>query len=169
MGLLADGCRAWPLDVLTPDISEAGIGRALREGPYGRCVYLCDNDVVDHQVVNIEFTGGQTAAFTMTAFTKPAQHRKTTIFGTHGEIYCDCEKIEVYDFLSDTLKIHDIRPHEGVNGHAGGEEVMIERFVNAMKENDPSHLLSGAEGTLATHLAVFAAEQARREGQVVNV
>jgi hypothetical protein len=77
------------------------LAKPVKDGPYGRCVYHCDNDVVDHQVVDIEFEGGQTAAFTMTAFTKPALQRQTSIFGTHGEIFCDGDHIEVFDFLTE--------------------------------------------------------------------
>lgn len=43
------GKTDWPVDVLTTDLTEAGIRKALEEGPYGRCVYRCDNDVVDRQ------------------------------------------------------------------------------------------------------------------------
>ena len=37
---------------------------------YGRCVYECDNDVCDSQMVNIMFEGGTIANLTMTAFSK---------------------------------------------------------------------------------------------------
>ena len=167
-GLFDEGCREWPLDILTTDVTTAGIDRALRDGPYGRCVYQCDNDVVDHQVVNLEFEGGQTAAFTMTAFTKPAQHRRTRIFGTEGELFCDCERIEVFDFLTEGSTTYEI-VDDDVEGHAGGDGAMVESFVNALTHDDPSQLLSGADETLSTHLAVFAAERARREGTVVEV
>lgn len=167
--LYEDGCREWPLDVLTTDLTEEGIISALKQGPYGRCVYQCDNDVVDHQVVNIEFEGGQTCAFTMTAFIRPFQHRKTRIFGTTGEIYCDCKSIEVFDFLTEECKKHIIDQDEEIIGHAGGDQAMIDCFVRAVCENDPSCLLSGAEETLATHLSVFAAEQARRKSQTIEV
>ena len=48
----------WPAAVLTEDQSEEGILKALREGPYGRCVFRCDNNVCDHQVTDIEFENG---------------------------------------------------------------------------------------------------------------
>ena len=63
-------------------------------------VYDCDNDVVDHQVVNFLFERGATAAFTMTAFAR-GRGRETRIFGTKGELFSDDEKIEVFDFLTD--------------------------------------------------------------------
>ena len=77
------GKTGWPVDVLTTDLTPAGIEKALREGPYGRCVYACDNNVVDHQVVNMEYEGGATASFTMTAFTADFT-RQIKIMGTRG-------------------------------------------------------------------------------------
>jgi len=78
----------WPLDVLTPYPDRESILEALATGPYGGCVYGSDNDVVDHQVVNMEFEGGRTAAFTMTAFTRP-RPREDSIFCTGAEITGD--------------------------------------------------------------------------------
>ena len=90
------------LDILTPDHTADGILKALREGPYGRCVYECDNDVVDHQVVNLLYDNGATVSFTMTAFTEWGSDRQTRIFGTLGEFRGDGQRITHYDFL--TLK-----------------------------------------------------------------
>jgi len=70
------------------DVSAGALDEALRDGPYGRCVYACDNDVVDHQVVALEFPGATTATFTMTAFSKSA-NRSTRLFGTRGELTGD--------------------------------------------------------------------------------
>ena len=164
--LYDEGCRGWPLTVLAPEVTEANLDDALRRGPHGRCVYHCDNDVVDHQVVNIEFAGGQTASMTMTAFTRPAQDRHTRIFGTRGELRCDGRRIEVYDFLTESVQTHDV---DGGANHAGGDDALIDAFARALTEDDPSALLTGLDESLASHLAVFAAEDARLTGRVVEV
>jgi predicted dehydrogenase len=84
VGSLGDPVRErWPLSIVTTDLTEAGMRQALRDGPYGRCVYSCDNDVVDHQVVTVDFEGGVTATLTVSAFT-PMGRRRTRIMGTPG-------------------------------------------------------------------------------------
>ncbi|MCP4200136.1 MAG: Gfo/Idh/MocA family oxidoreductase [Proteobacteria bacterium] len=161
------GESGWPYTILTADVNEENVKRALREGPYGRCVYECDNDVVDHQVVVMQFEGGATASFTMTAFTKGGD-RITRIFGTRGEIYGDGTKLEHYDFLTDVTTIHEIDIGDA-SGHGGGDERTVESFIAAVANNDPSLILSDPEETLESHLIVFAAERARRENRVVNL
>jgi predicted dehydrogenase len=170
LGALARGHTGWPVNVLTFDTTEAGVLQALETGPYGRCVYECDNDVVDHQVVNLEFAGGQTASFTMTAFT-PHGHRRTNIFGTRGEIYGNGHEIRITDFLTDETRTVDTTKSDSsiLGGHGGGDFGLMAAFIKAVAENDPSGLLSGPDETLESHLMVFAAEQARREHRVVEM
>lgn len=168
---LRRGITGWPLNILTPDVSEAGLMAALRDGPYGRCVYTCDNDVVDHQVVNMQFAGGATASFTMTAFNRQ-RDRETRIFGTRGELYGDGRFIEVYDFLTDTTERIDSRAggdDAALSGHGGGDLGLMTHFIGALLNDDPSLILSGAAESLETHLMVFAAEEARRAGRVAGV
>ena len=170
LGLVAEGRTGWPVAVLTPDVTVEGVTEALRTGPYGRCVYECDNDVVDHQVVNMEFEGGRTATFTMTAFTQ-AGRRKTRIFGTRGQIEGDGREIRVFDFLTDQTRSIDTQASDAsiLGGHGGGDYRLMSSFISAVAGNDPGMILSGAAETLETHLMVFAAERARREGTVVDV
>lgn len=171
LGRVARGHTGWPVNVLSPDTSVEGITQALREGPYGRCVYACDNDVVDHQVVNLEFEGGATADFTMTAFNK-AGHRQTRLFGTRGEITGDGVKIKVFDFLTDKEEEIDTETSADgslLSGHGGGDFGLMQAFVKAVATGDRSHILSGPDETLESHLMVFAAEAARREGRVKPV
>jgi predicted dehydrogenase len=170
LGRLARGETGWPLDTVTPDLTQAGVTKALREGPYGRCVYGCDNDVVDHQVVNMLYSGGRTASFTVTAFNKFSD-RKTRVFGTRGELYGDGRNIEHFDFLSDKTETIDTRKpiEDGGYGHGGGDLGLMQAFTSAIVSGDSGRILSGAQETLESHLMVFAAERARREGRVVTI
>jgi len=162
--------RKWPASVITDDLTETGVLQALREGPYGRCVYACDNDVVDHQVVNIEYEGGATASFTMTAFTEKA-HRKTRIFGTHGCIETDGTMMEVHDFRNDTKENLDTGMDKDTpsGSHSPADRALVEAFVNAIAAQDPSFILSGPRDSLRTHRLAWAAERARRTGEVVRL
>ena len=171
LGQLDAGNTGWPVNVITPDVTEEGVLEALRDGPYGRCVYASDNDVVDHQVVNFEFDGGVTASFTMTAFTR-ARGRETRIFGTRGELYGDSQHLTVFDFLTnETTTVDTDVASDGsiLSGHGGGDDGLMAAFVQAVAQGDPSLILSGPQETLESHLMVFAAERARREGQVIQL
>ena len=169
-GFLDKGLKGWPLDVLTSDVTEENIAEALRTGPYGRCVYACNNDVVDHQVVNMQFDGGQTASLTMTAFTESTA-RKIRIFGTKGEIDSDSSSIRHFDFLTDQWQTIETDPvdHSILGGHGGGDYGLMKAFVGAIANNDPSLVLSGPAETLESHRMVFAAETARREERVILI
>jgi predicted dehydrogenase len=168
LGRVRSGRLGWPVDVIAAPVTEANVLAALEEGPYGRCVYACDNDVVDHQVVNLLFEGDRTASFTMTAFTR-AGYRRTGIFGTRGELEGDGERIWVHSFLTDRTELHETESaaSAGLSGHGGGDYGVIDAFVRAVAHGDRSLILSGPEEALESHLMVFAAEQARRENRVV--
>ncbi|TFG30011.1 Gfo/Idh/MocA family oxidoreductase [Candidatus Thorarchaeota archaeon] len=170
LSLVKHGKLGWPVSVVTTDRTVAGVIKALREGPYGRCVYECDNDVVDHQVVNMEFVDGETATFTMTAFTK-ARPRETRIFGTRGEIYGNGMKIQVFEFLTGRSEIIDISDEgpESLADHGGGDYGLIDAFVSAVADNDSTKILSGPEETLESHLMTFAAEKSRLERKVIDI
>lgn len=158
----------WPLSVLTPDVTERGLERALRKGPYGRCVYLGENDVVDHQVVNLEYEGGITASFTMTAFTV-LDFRKTRIFGTKGVVEGDGRSLRVHDFLTDTETVIDGLAGGGADasdGHGGADGEMMRDFLAALASRDRSLLSTGPQQSLESHRVVWAAERARRSGTV---
>lgn len=164
---LAQGRHHWPLNVIIDDFTEEALHSALREGPYGRCVYACDNDVVDHQVAILEFAGGATATFTMTGFTSPG-HRRTRIFGTRGELEGDGETLRVFDFLTDSHETIDATGGDpsAAGGHGGGDEGLMDAFIHAVATGERESILSGPQATLNSHLAVFAAERARLTGTV---
>jgi predicted dehydrogenase len=170
-GMLDRGEHRWPLNVIIDDFTPRALDEALQTGPYGRCVYACDNDVVDHQVVALEFPGGTTATFTMTAFSKAA-NRNTRVFGTRAELTGDGENIRIYDFL--TRSERHVTPAQAggmtaAEGHGGGDDGLMDAFVSAVAAGDPSLIMSGPRESLASHLAVFAAERARLGGTVEQV
>jgi predicted dehydrogenase len=160
----------WPVDILTSDTTASGVTAALRTGPYGRCVYACDNDVIDNQVVIMQFEGSKTASFTMTGFNKMA-FRKTCIFGTKGELYGDGKVIKHYDFLTDkTAKIKiDIPDDSLLSGHGGGDDGLMGNFLNAILKDEPDFILSTPQDTLESYLMVFKAEESRKNMQVVEL
>lgn len=171
LGRVRAGYTGWPVDVLAPEVTEPAIREALRTGPYGRCVYACDNDVLDHQVVDMKFAGGATASFTLTAFCRQ-RDRETRIFGTRGELYGNGTTVEIHDFLTDRTERIDVGvASDGsmLTGHGGGDDRLMDRFVAAVAAGDPGLILSGPAESLESHLMVFAAEQARRERRVVEI
>ncbi|MEU4511277.1 hypothetical protein AB0G05_17440 [Nonomuraea wenchangensis] len=128
--------RQWPLGVLTDDPTPAGLRKALRDGPYGTCVYSGRNDVVDHQVVTLEYDGGVTASFTMTAFTT-LDFRKTRLFGTLGSIDGDGRTLTVHDFLTDTVETIDLDPD------GGADTELVRAFLAAVATGDHTLITSG--------------------------
>src|SRR6266576_615454 len=175
-GLLDRGAHGWPLSVVIDDFSPEALDEALVTGPYGRCVYACDNDAVDHQVVALEFPGATTGTittgtFTMTAFTE-AGHRRTRLFGTRAELTGDGETIRVYDFLTRAERTVTPAAAGGMNageGHGGGDAGLMDAFTAAVATGDRALISSGPRESLASHLAVFAAERARLNGTVENI
>lgn len=155
----------WPVDVITTDLSEEGRRRALEEGPYGRCVYRCDNDVVDRQVVNLEFEGGAVATFTMTGLTADFS-RQLKIFGTKGQIQADMGTKEIV--LHRFGEEKEIIPVEAAaSGHGGGDFGILRDFLRVLREGGESR--TSAEVSLQSHLICFAAEKSRNEHIVVEL
>jgi predicted dehydrogenase len=163
---LEKGNTSWPVNTLEPEPTVENIMADLQTSPYGRCVFECDNDVVDNQVVNMLFEGQRTVSFTMTAFNR-SDFRKTRIFGTLGELFCDGHVIEHFDFLTEKKTITEIPPDVG--DHAGGDYRLMLAFTAAVARGDQKLIQSGIDETLESHLIVFAAEQARLEKRVVDI
>ncbi len=161
----------WPTDMLTTDLSYEGRLKALQEGPYGRCVYRCDNDVVDRQVVNLEFSNGAVASFTMTAFTTDMA-RQLKVCGTQGQITADMNANSVYlhRFGEDSpRKIAVETPPQTNNyGHGGGDYYLMRNFVRAV-QNGGKESLSSARVSLESHLICWAAERSRLEGKIIEL
>ncbi|KAG2369941.1 hypothetical protein BDR07DRAFT_1447318 [Suillus spraguei] len=157
----------WPVSTIVdgiPDIEN--ITDALCNGPYGQCVYESDNDVCDHQVVNIEYSSGATVSFTMVAHTSLICERQTRLHFTHGEIVGDMNNFTVTDFRTGHKTTH--HPKNEGGGHGGGDLGLMRTFVEAVRTNNQELLGTDVSEVLKSHLTVFAAEASRREGTVVD-
>jgi predicted dehydrogenase len=139
----------------------------LETSPYGRCVWKCDNNVVDRQVVSFEFDRGVTGTFTMTAFGTGG--RSLRLHGTTGWLHASIEtnEIELTRYNDRTRTVIKLDADEG--SHGGADSRLMENFVAALRANDPSVVLTSTSESLASHRIVFAAEHARRTGSVVSV
>jgi len=155
--------------LLVEDYKDESILKALKEGPYGRCVYHCDNDVVDHQVVNMEFEREISAAFSMEAFTSYAG-RRTRVMGTGGDAVGDMTTLALYDFKTRTQTVWDAsKDPDSQSGHGGGDFGLARDFVQAVSQQDPTLLTSTIEASMESHLMGFKAEESRLSGKTVEV
>ena len=133
-----------------------------RENKFGRCVYHCDNDVVDHQEVMMRFEGGITARLTMTDFTKES-HRTIHICGTNGEIEGDMETnlIKVMPFLGETYTIDLTKEFQDFSVHGGGDKLLYRDFCEYLGTDKESETRTTLKDSLLSHYMCFMAEKSR--------
>jgi len=165
--------KGWPVSVITEDLSLEGRMKALKEGPYGRCVYHCDNDVVDHQVVSMQFENDITVNFTMSGFTPQAGMgmRQTRLMGTHGYLEGDMNAFKFTAFNGN--KIEEFRTDQlggdAGSGHGGGDRGIITNFVDAVREKNPKLLSSNIDVSIESHIMAFKGEESRKKGAIISI
>ena len=162
----------WPQNVVCQDfpLTEEKIRKAYEEHPwYGRCVFACDNNVVDHQETNILFENGVTANLCMTGFT--GDHGRIYRFhGTTGEIILDEEKqCIVYKPYSHETQVMPFDQLPDVSGgHGGGDAALVQSLYDMLTNNDAA--ATTLESSIESHLMSFAAEESRlKNGKMIKV
>ena len=136
---------------------------AMWNGRYGRCAYKCDNNVVDHQVVNMLFDNDSTATLTLCAY---EDGRKTYITGTKGKIYASfSENITVEDFVMGHTTIYNIAKQTA--GHGGADEIMIRDFISMIENNTEG--FTNIQTSVQSHAMCHAAEISRLEKRNVEL
>ncbi|RRR96041.1 Gfo/Idh/MocA family protein [Glycomyces terrestris] len=190
------GTDGWPVALLGDDPTPAGRLEALRHGPYGRCVFHCDNDVVDHQQTVAEFPGGLTAVLSTSAFT--GQNTRTVrLTGTAGEIAGNLRtgglEIDLFSPAASLPDLPEARPgrsytrepmghrvfevHAGPvtatgepdhRGHSGGDDALVDAFVTALEQGRSERAAPDLEASLDSHRMAFAAERSRLAGTTVH-
>lgn len=163
---VANGKTGWPCNVLSLHPTVESISEAIKTGPYGRCVYHCDNNVVDHQVVNLEMTDGSTISFTMCGLTVD-NSRYAKIMGTKGDIIADMKKntIDIGRFGQPREVIDISKLASDFSGHAGGDNKMVEEFLDwVIKDGEPPKSITSVDRSMESHYIAIAAEKSRLEG-----
>ncbi len=158
--------RSWLRMVL--DDSETAdderIMKFLKESPWGRCVYRCDNDVVDHQVIAAEMENKISVTFTMTAFNCG---RTLEIYGTKGSLkggspWKDAGAPELFFRDHSTGQMEEIPfnlADEGIySGHGGGDAGIVDSLDKMLGVN--GSLAPGVDG-IEGHRFAFRAEASR--------
>ena len=143
----------------------------LKNKNFGNCVYHANNNVVDHQVVNMEFEGGVTASLTMNAFNQGGRYIR--VFGTKGELYANASDKEITVFSFDTRecsKIEVVETEESImGGHGGGDYGIIEEMYDYMSGQYTGYCAADIEISVKNHIIGFAAEKARHLDKVEYV
>ena len=161
----------WPYDVVVLNPTKDKVLAAIKNGPYGRCVYKCDNNVVDHQIVNIQYEDNITATHTMCAFSKDC-YRDIKIFVTRGDLIVNTlnNTIIYHTFVDNKEFVIDVsKLTNDLSGHMGGDKLMINELLKLINK-ETSQLDSSIEKSVLSHVIAFAAEKSRiNKGVVINL
>ena len=161
----------WPANVVCLEQTEAALMEALRTGPYGRCVYRCDNNVCDHMSMILEFDNGVTATFSLTAQTNNI-HRNIHIMCEDGEIEADDARREIIvrKFTVNGCESYDERTihiRSNASGHGGGDAGIMMDFAASMVGEAESR--SSISRSVESHIMAYALEESRLTGKVVTL
>ncbi|MFW9785126.1 MAG: Gfo/Idh/MocA family oxidoreductase [Candidatus Heimdallarchaeota archaeon] len=155
------------------DYSDKAKALILKTSPFGRCVYRCDNNVVDHQIVNIEFENGVTANLTMHGFSEQ-EGRTLRIDGTKatliGEFNVSGEKLYFYDHFTGKKKLAHIRKMSlEASKKDEGDFELLDEFIETLIGKHKIQPLTNARASLESHLMAFAAEESRLNDKIIDL
>ncbi len=164
---------SWPATVLTQDQTEEGVMKALRDGPYGRCVYRCDNNVCDHQSTLIEFEDDITVTFTLSGMTN-LMRRTIHIMCENGELWGDdsTREIRISPFRPNAVDDYaeEVICVGTVSGdHGGGDEGLVTDFAASLSRGSLGESRSSIQRSIESHLMACAAEESRLSGRMIDL
>ena len=163
IGELENGNKEWPVKIVSLNPTKESVIEALKTGPYGKCVYHTDNNVVDNQVVNILLENDTTISFTMCGLTDK-NYRDIKIMGSQGEIQgnMDSNIIQVNHFKDGNEVIDITKLASDLSGHGGGDKQMIDELIKFVGEKDKTNKMSTSiERSMESHYVSLSAEYSR--------
>lgn len=144
------------------------IARELREGPFGKCVYHCNNDVVDHQTVAIEMEDKTDISITMCAFTRSSA-RMTKIECAYGEIMADEQSITVDHFRRNKKDCLNFSEIFNQPLHGNSDLTIVADFIKAVSDPDNYKVRCPIDEALESHRICFKAEESRLHGRMMEL
>ena len=159
----------WPASVLCAEPTEEKVLQVLRDTDYGRCVFRMDNDVVDHQTVNMLMEDDVTVTFQTNAFTN-VQTRDIRVMGSAGELWGNFKRKELYfqRWGEEPVKIDLFALCQDFTGHGGGDAGIIQDMIRLYRgEEFDTSSITYLEDSVESHYMAFAAEQSRVAGGVL--
>lgn len=157
----------WPTSTICTDMSYEARIEALKTGPYGRCVFRCDNDVADNQTVIMEFENGVTANFSLQPFARE-NGRTLKILGTKGELSADMDQniIRLFDIKTGRQERIKIKP--SIYKYGGGDHGIMEYFIQEVA-GERAAGRTCMDSSIDAHMIAFAAEESRKQGTVIDM
>lgn len=157
----------WPTSTITSATTKDGIKGALQNGPYGRCVFACDNSVPETQTLDMLLEGGIQVQFALTAFSKDIT-RRVIFRGTHGELLCNLlEGVLIINTFNGETRKEELP--KGGDFHGGGDPKLIEHFINLCNGEGDGGTTSYLHDALESHMIAFAAEEARKKKKLIHL
>lgn len=168
-------CRSLEGGEINQETCREDLKRA--DNPYGRCMWDCKHDIVDNQTVSVQFEDGTSGVFSLVGGSMKGQ-RKINIIGTRGEIQGEFEsgKYTMRKINQDGIleqEEYDLKMNGDMDGefgeHGGGDLRLVEDFVDWLAEDKMSISRTNLEDSMSSHLTVFRAEKARKNGTIERV
>ena len=161
------------------NMSEDEINRMVRDSDFGYCVYMINkSNVVDRQVVNVEFSNGSICTFMLTGGVQEPC-RTISVIGTKGEITGKLEdgiiylkKDKIASTIPDVTKIDvNAQVHSGnrLTGHSGGDYEIMKSLVRYMNGDKNIITITKLSDSINGHLCVYAADESRLSHKIIEL
>lgn len=156
--------RDWLKPFAGANLTDARVDEFLKSSNFGHCVFDMDNDTVDHQVVNIEFTDKTTASLTMNAFSRHC-YRDIKVYGTKGDLVGNFENrlihVNLYNYKNESFDIDISKLTDDFGGHGGGDAIMFKEVLDYLLFDKKTKSLTLLNESIISHKMAFLAEESR--------